>query len=214
MKLREIERGAIVSSRFLTFVAVLGSLAGSVLMFLLGSIDIYFAFALAIDPSVVEDLQGTRVVINVIQALDRFLIAIVLLYFAYGVYSLFIHPEQREEELSLPAWLRVRQIGQLKQVVAELLIVILFVLFLRQALQASPGPTDAFSWLQLATLLVLPVSALLLSISLKLVQLHPKPRNVDTDSFDEKKGPQAEGTEHNAASPRAEKAPTSRERRG
>jgi hypothetical protein len=54
--------------------------------------------------------------------------------------------------------------------------VILFVLFLRFALQAFSGPAVvSLTWLQIATLMTLPISTLLLAIALRLVELHPKP---------------------------------------
>lgn len=177
MTLREIEKRVIVSSRFLTVLAVIGSLAASVLMFFLGVYNIYNAFRHALTGPAADEKTpfGTEAVINVIEGLDRFLIAIVLLYFAYGVYSLFIHPEEAEEKLALPAWLRVRQIGQLKQVVAELIVVILFVLFLRVALQSFVELSTSMTWSQVATILLLPISTALLALSLRLVELHPKP---------------------------------------
>lgn len=176
MPLRNLERHIIVSSRYLTVLAVFGSLAGSVLMFFLGLHNIYRAFAGGIRISLEEDESfGAQAVISVIEALDRFLIAIVLLYFAYGVYTLFLHPEETEEDLALPEWLKVRQIGQLKQVVAEVIIVILLVLFLRLALQAFHSATTTLEPLQIATLMVLPVSVLFLALALWFVQLHPKP---------------------------------------
>lgn len=180
--LRRIERGTIVATRFLTLIAVFGSLAGSLLMFFLGIVKVYTAFSdIFRDPYGDENLAfGATGIIGVIESLDRFLIAIVLLYFAYGVYSLFIHPEEREEHLALPAWLRVRQIGQLKQVVAELIVVILFVLFLRQALQSFSGSDAVLTWNALATLLVLPFSTVLLGLALKLVELHPKSGRLPT----------------------------------
>lgn len=176
MDLRRLERGAIVATRFLTLIAVFGSLAGSLLMFFLGIVKVYTAFSDVFrDPYGDENIAfGATGIIGVIESLDRFLIAIVLLYFAYGVYSLFIHPEEREEHLALPAWLRVRQIGQLKQVVAELIVVILFVLFLRQALQAFSGADATLTWNAIVTLLLLPLSTVLLGLALKLVELHPK----------------------------------------
>ncbi|WP_119461249.1 YqhA family protein [Rhodospirillaceae bacterium SYSU D60014] len=175
LDLRHIERRTIVGSRFLTVVAVFGSLAGSVLMFFLGIVNIYAAFLYGFQTSgQSERIFGSAAIISVIESLDRFLIAIVLLYFAYGVYTLFIHPEESEEALALPAWLRVRQIGQLKQVVAELIVVILFVLFLRQALQSFSGPDASLTWNEIATLAVLPVSTVLLALALKLVEFHPK----------------------------------------
>jgi uncharacterized membrane protein YqhA len=183
--LRTFERRIAVGSRFFTLPAVLGSLAGSVLMFFLGLYNIYEAFRFfGVDESGSQDRApfGTSAVISVIEGLDRFLIAIVLLYFAYGVYSLFIHPEQAEEELALPAWLRVKQIGQLKQVVAEVIIVVLFVLFLRVALQTFRNPNVELNLLQICTFMLLPVGTLLLALALRLVELHPKPaRAPETD---------------------------------
>jgi uncharacterized membrane protein YqhA len=187
LDLRRIERRIIVGSRFFTLIAVAGSLVGSVLMFILGLFSIYGAlrYGLRVDAES-DDLFGSAAVISVIGGLDRFLIALVLLYFAYGVYSLFIHPDESEESLALPVWLRVTQIGQLKQIVAEVIIVILFVLFLRFALQAFSGPAPvSLTWLQIATLLTLPVGTLLLAAALRLVELHPKPARPRSGSIEQ-----------------------------
>lgn len=152
-------------------------------MFFQGGYNIWQAYASAwiVNHEVEHGPKGTAAMINVIESLDRFLIAIVLLYFAYGVYSLFIHPEEHETELALPAWLRVVQIGQLKQVVAEVIIVVLLVLFLRVALEAFQGPRTQMSWQQMATLVLLPVCTALLALALRLVQLHPKPPRREKD---------------------------------
>ncbi|MCU0504120.1 MAG: YqhA family protein [Anaerolineae bacterium] len=171
---RTIERRIVVSSRFFTLVAVFGSLAAAGLMFFLGLYNVYEAFRFGVTGAESSLPLGTAAVISVIEALDRFLIAIVLLYFSFGVYSLFIHPEQPGEILALPQWLQVRQIGQLKQVVAEVIIVILFVLFLRVALQTFQKTDVVFTWITLGTLLVLPLCTVLLALALRLVQLHPK----------------------------------------
>lgn len=82
-----------------------------------------------------EEVFGTTAVISVIEALDRFLIAIVLLYFSYGVYALFYTSRRERGDARVICMASLRQIGQLKQVVAELIVVILFVLFLRQAIE-------------------------------------------------------------------------------
>lgn len=177
MNLRDVERRIVVGSRIFTIIAVVSSLAASILMFFLGLYNVYEAFRYGLSAEPTEEAPfGTSAVISVIESLDRFLIAIVLLYFAYGVYSLFIHPKEGEEELSLPAGLRIRQIGQLKQVVAEVIIVILFVLFLRVALETFRGPHIEMSLPRIATFLLLPLSTMLLAIALRLVELHPKPQ--------------------------------------
>lgn len=151
-------------------------------MFVLGLLDIYAAFAVWVPSLDIPRFDGkvavpraTRSMISVIEALDRFLIAIVLLYFGFGVYSLFIRPQVVEEKTELPSLLHVDQIGQLKQVVAEVIIVILFVLFLRNALQAFQSVDAELSWRQIGMLLVLPICTVLLAGALRLVELHPKP---------------------------------------
>lgn len=175
------ERYLALGSRFLTSIAIVGSLAGSILMFFLGLWDIVLAFSHGLPKPIDKVMQGSPgalAVIKVIEGLDRFLIGMVLLYFAYGVYSLFLRPEralkQSKEDLALPSWLRIREIGQLKQVVAEVILVILFVLFLRVALQVFQSPEPTMVWCQIATFLLLPLSILCLAISLRLVELHPK----------------------------------------
>lgn len=179
MKLRRFERRAIVASRFMAAAAVVGSIAGALLMFILGLVNIYEAYSawLPWGHRLGPDIEpSAAAMISVIEALDRFLIAIVLLYFGYGVYSLFIHPERPEDELALPAWLRIKQIGQLKQVVAEVIIVVLFVLFLRTALQTFQATGEGMTVAGFLAFLSIPIATVLLALSLRLVELHPKPR--------------------------------------
>ena len=101
MGFRKVERSIVVGSRFMSVIAVLGSLAGSALMFFLGAFNIYEAFAdgLLVQQGHEDDQFGTAAVISTIEALDRFLIATVLLYFAYGVYALLLHPGESEATL-------------------------------------------------------------------------------------------------------------------
>ncbi len=183
-----VEGGLISFSKALASMAVAGSLAGAVLMFGLGLTNIYEAYAVWIPSLGIHTGEDTVVVprsafsmIRVIEALDRFLIAIVLLYFGFGVYSLFIRPQVVDEETEVPSLLHVEQVGELKQVVAEVIIVILFVLFLRTALQIFHNAAVELSWQQIGMLLVLPVCTALLSLSLKLVELHPKPERLPAD---------------------------------
>lgn len=177
-----VERGLLLSARYMAFFGVLGSLAGSLLMFILGLTNVLHAY-LRWWPghSSEDDLPASSVaIISVIEALDRFLIAIVLLYFANGVYVLFIRRQQDTSGAPFAGWAQVGSIGQLKQVVAEVIIVVLFVLFLRVALEIYREPEALPSWRKLGFVLLLPASTLMLALALKLVELHPKPRPMKT----------------------------------
>lgn len=187
-----LERRLFVLTRYSTLAAVIGSLFGAFLMFFFGLKNIYDAYEAWLLPYETREgvSRSAYGVISVIEGLDRFLIAIVLLYFGYGVYSLFVRTESTEKDLGLPPLLRVRQIGQLKQVVAEVIIVVLFVLFLRTALQAYQRSGGAMDWDQAVFLLVLPVCTTLLALALKLVQLHPKPQSTPTEDEEVAEGEQ------------------------
>ena len=181
-----LERAVFGGSRLLAIIAVIGSIAGALLMFFLGAVYTYDAFAhlLAEGSAYAEDVpRGDRVVIYLISALDRFLIAVVLLYFAYGLYGLFVRPDRSPRELGLPSWLHVERIGELKQTLAEVIIVILFVLFLRVALETFHRKELDLTLVAMAEFLLLPFAIVLLATALRLAELNPKSKkNPDADA--------------------------------
>lgn len=163
--------------RVSTFAAILASWFGAILMFFLGLATTYDAFATIAfaDGDGLSALpRDEATVIYLIEALDRFLIAVVLIYFGFGLYGLFIRPEQAPSEMGLPNWLHVDSIGELKQTVAEVIIVILFVLFLSVAFKTFHSDLEDITLVSVARLLLLPVAILLLAAALRLAELHPK----------------------------------------
>ncbi|MEM0906801.1 MAG: YqhA family protein [Pseudomonadota bacterium] len=175
MSWQTAERKFLRATRMLTVAAVVASFAGALLMFWLGLSDTWRAFSTQLQPEIGPLKAGDRTVIYLIGALDRFLIAIVLLFFGYGIHVLFVRPTATPRQLGLPEWLHVESIGQLKQTLAEVIIIVLFVLFLRVALQTFSEGVPELSWQGLASFLLLPLSILLLAFALKNAELHPKP---------------------------------------
>lgn len=169
------EQQLLFAIRLLTVVAVVSSFFGALLMFWLGLANTWNAFATQIQepggPLPADDLA----VIHLIGALDRFLIAIVLMFFGFGVYGLFLRPEATPAQLGLPQWLHIDSIGQIKQTLAEVIVIVLFVLFLRVALQTFAAGSPALDWMGALGFLVLPLAIALLAGALKMAQLHPKP---------------------------------------
>lgn len=184
---RETERRAVVASRGITIFAVVASIAGALLTTWLGLVATFEAFASQVSHGEGRLPAEELAIYYLVSALDRFLLAIVLLYFGYGVYALFLHPRASAAELGLPRWLRVESIGQLKQTLAEVILVVLFVLFMRVALETFVGGAGLTPE-QLPGFLALPLATLLLAAALKLAELHPKPRQSQPKGDDEAGG--------------------------
>ena len=182
MEWKNTERRLLYGTRLVTLVAVISSFVGSLLMFWLGLVNTWRAFV-----TQTQDVEGSLpaddlAVIHLIGALDRFLIAIVLMFFGYGIYVLFVRPETTPAQLGLPEWLHVDSIGQLKQTLAEVILIVLFVLFLRVALETFAAGVPKFDWQGMLSFLVLPLAIVLLAAGLKLAQLHPKPPSRNRES--------------------------------
>ena len=157
--------GAVNRLRYISLVAVIASGLGSALMFLIGAIKTglaylaYFSGGIAHQP----DLSAKQAITYMIQAIDVFLIGLVLMIFAGGIYQLFIRrPESGSTGIN--NWVKVTSIGQLKRILVELVIVILFVKTLEGALVIETG---GYKWENL----VLPLGILMLALALKFMGL-------------------------------------------
>ena len=151
--------------RHVSLVAVFSTLAGSVLMFGLGCYKAVMAFLTPITALDASIDKSDLITTSLIKSLDAFLIAFVLFIFAYGTYGLFISEtddSDTESDNSL-GWINITSIGHLKNKLAEVIIVILFVKFLEVALLNM----ENMRW----ELLVLPLATLMLAASLKLMEL-------------------------------------------
>lgn len=168
------ERRIAVGARWLTILAVLGSSLGAFLMIFIGLQETVMAFRVQFESAPGPLPPSHASAVHLIGALSRFVMAIVLLYFAFGIYLLFVRPDQPAEGLGVPRWLDVEGIGQLKQTLAEAILVVLFVLFLRIAVETFLAQGLNFSWKEMAGLLILPTAIFLLAAALKLAELHPK----------------------------------------
>jgi uncharacterized membrane protein YqhA len=152
--------------RYMTALAVLASLLGAALLLVIGTshvleaISLYLGFAAAH----VSGNESTEAVVAVIESLDNFLLAFVLIYFAYSVYFLFIRDTPTAEQqaaVGMPAWLQVENLGHMKRVLLEVILVLIAVLFLKLVF-TEQGELD---W----SILILPVMTVSIAVSLKLV---------------------------------------------
>ncbi len=164
------------SFRYISWIAILCSITGSILMFFIGALKTYKAVAIFLFGKIPHEAYSSLKPADVataylIKSLDAFLIALVLLIFSYGVYSLFISKHSGIDESGALKWIRIPSIAHLKNTLAEVIIVILFVKFLEVALLNL----DNLTW----KLLVLPCSILLLALSLKFLGLRGQSSSKD-----------------------------------
>lgn len=157
----------ITSFRYLSWIAIICSLLGSLLMFIIGAIKTYYAFyTVFLEKAEIRlsHLNETDAASTyLIKSLDTFLIALVLFIFAFGIFRLFISDRLSDTENTILSWIKIPNISYLKNILAEVIIIILFVKFLEVAIVSL----EHLSW----EILTLPVSILMLAISLKFLGL-------------------------------------------
>jgi len=154
--------------RFVSWIAIICSLFGSFLLLIVGTIKTYSAYEAVVFNRVpkvnLSHLDSSSIATAyLIKSLDTFLIALVLFIFSHGVYTLFISDKQTENRPTVLKWISTPNIGHLKNVLAEVIVIILFVKFLEAVLVNL----DNLKW----EVLVLPISILLLSLGLKFLDL-------------------------------------------
>ncbi len=158
--------------RYAAYVAVFSSAAGSLLMFFIGAKKIYKAYiskfidtSLALPklpPELLDVIPKDDIAISlVIESLDVFLVALIMILFSYGVYVMFIADLTTAKDLKVPEALIPKDINSLKENLASTVVIVLIILFARVL------------WLNLHTLyweiLIIPASILMLALSIKVL---------------------------------------------
>lgn len=162
---------AFAQIRYISIIAVITSFAGSLFMFGLSAKKAVVAVLDYIEGNrpefVPEHITDENLVMGrFIIVLDTFLLAIILLYFGYAMYSILIKKDKEITDSDIPSWLLPSGLGDLKETLAQALIILLFIL------------TVQTIWLNLdhltLELLVLPASIVLLAGALRIVGFKEK----------------------------------------
>ncbi len=144
--------------RAIMLIGSLGAVVGSLVMFLQGSLYLYEAWHVLLQPG---DIGGKQLTVPVLEAVNSFLFGIVLVIFAYGIAIGFVFNLPEGVGQKLPAWMNVAGVGQLKETLTEVVVVVLIVIFARTVVEAE-GKFDL-------SMLVLPVSILFIAAALRLI---------------------------------------------
>ena len=146
--------------RAIMLIGSVGALVGSLLMFLQGGFFLAEAWHTVMTEG---DAVQKQVTVPVLEAVDSFLFGIVLVIFAYGIAIGFVFTLPEGYGQRLPSWMKVGGVGQLKATLAEVVIVVLIVIFARVVVEAQ----GKFEW----SMLVLPASILMIAVALRMIEL-------------------------------------------
>lgn len=157
------------SSRLVVLVAVVASLVVSMVMFYVTSVDAVqlVGHALHYHIDVVQDAavkvqMRTQIVAHVVEIVDGYLLAAIMLIFALGLYELFISRIDIAEKSDLASRvLLIRSLDDLKDRLAKVVLLILVVKFFEYALQLKVK--NALDLLYLAGGVILVAGALYLT---------------------------------------------------
>lgn len=152
--------------RKVSIIAVFACSLGSLLMFFIGAVKVgrafdSYLFSLADAETTLASKAGLSIA-YLVQAIDAFLIALVLLIFGHGIFQLFVSNVPTEEQGLLGPF-RVKNIAELKRILADMIVIILMVKFLESALINTQG----FQW----EALVLPGAIFLLAGAVRVLNL-------------------------------------------
>ena len=143
--------------RAIMLIGSLGAVVGSFAIFLQGSLYLYEAWHVLLQPG---DIGGKQLIAPVLEDVDSsFLFGIVLVIFAHGIAIGFVFNLPEDLGQKLPAWINVAGVGQLEETLTEVVVVVLIVIFARAVVEAE----GQFNF----SILVLPVSFLFIAAALR-----------------------------------------------
>ncbi len=128
-------------SRYLTLLAVWSCIVGMAMLFVLSAIDMSKLLMEFINVYVMgHEVEGfhTLVVSHVITAVDDFLLAMVLLIFALGVYELHISKiEYARQSDAAGSILQIKSLDDLKDRLGKVILMILIVAFFKNVIHVE-----------------------------------------------------------------------------
>ena len=141
--LEKIFEGGLWHSRFIVILAVIFGLVGSIVLFVVASMDIFAVASYAfntISTGAHPEHFHEDIVSGIIGAVDLYLIAVVMLIFAFGIYELFISKIDAAEdgnEQNGSTILAIHSLDQLKDKIAKVIIMVLVVSFFQKVLHTN-----------------------------------------------------------------------------
>lgn len=136
--LENIFEGILWRSRFFVILAVISSLLASMVLFIIGSLDVLDVLSKTWNYYILHDHSydlHAKAVGEIIGAIDLYLIAVVLFIFSFGIYELFISIVDEAESESGSKILQIHSLDELKDKIAKVIIMVLVVRYFQMVLE-------------------------------------------------------------------------------
>lgn len=183
--LRQIEvtfETIIWNFRLLVLIPVIFSLLSAIKFFAIGTWNIWAGFTLEFNAANPEGETTNNIVSYVIGGIDYYLIGIVLLIFAFGIYELFISKIdiRFEQEVSI---LQSESLEELKSKLVKVIVVALIVNLFKKMLELKVTAASDAIYISIAILLI--------AVSNYLLQIHstslPEDEEQNSEGQEEKR---------------------------
>jgi uncharacterized membrane protein YqhA len=122
------------TSRFLVIIAVLGTFIASATLQAFGLLRVGAVIVGLVQAGEVTSAASKSLIADTVGIIDIFLIGTVMFVISAGLYQLFVSPN-----VSLPGWLKIESLDDLKDNLTEMIIVALLVAFLSPAIEWAGG---------------------------------------------------------------------------
>ena len=139
--LEKFFENAMWKTRLFVLLPVVFGLIGAIILFVIASVDIFEVLIYTLNVylnGLHPENFHEEVVSKIIGAVDLYLIAVVMLIFAFGLYELFISKIDAAEETSAGNnILAIHSLDQLKDKIAKVIVMVLIVSFFQKVLHTS-----------------------------------------------------------------------------
>jgi len=144
--IEQIFEGILWRSRYVVIFAVLASMAAAIAIFYMATVDVVYLVSHILhyaDPQLATDARKTlhdETITHVVEVVDGYLLAMVMLIFSLGMYELFISDiDEAKHSKASSAILVVGSLDDLKQRLAKVIIMIMIVTIFEMALKLKVG---------------------------------------------------------------------------
>lgn len=144
-------------SRYLSILAVVGSIIAGVAIFIRSSIIVAFGlydFCATLTSSSEHEIE--KLLATFVTSVDMYLFAMVLIIFGMGIYELFINkidPVEQKTD-SRPSWLQIHSIDDLKSSLGKVILMVLIVSLFKHSLTLTYESSADLLYLAIAIVLV------------------------------------------------------------